>query len=252
MSRTDGMHTIDPNAPGAVEALLDFHRGLHGRAQMNGNESGDQNQDGPPDRPEGVSEEEWDALGDPGKRAIVRERDRASRAEQALATARAAKPAPPKPKEEQKPADKPAEQKPAGGEPDFAALIQQAVTAAIAPFQEREQQREAEAGARRVTDAVTEAAKARLHDPSDALAHIDLTGLTDGTGSPDAAKITAAIEDLAVRKPHLAKVVDDRRRPVPGSFIGAGAGPVTSTDDLVKSALAQMQQSTGVKLATSE
>ena len=35
----------------------------------------------PVERPEGVTEEEWEALGDPGKRAIVRERERAEKAE---------------------------------------------------------------------------------------------------------------------------------------------------------------------------
>jgi hypothetical protein len=42
-----------------------------------------------PEKPDGVTDAEWAALGDPGKNAIVRERQRAAAAEQALAAERA-------------------------------------------------------------------------------------------------------------------------------------------------------------------
>lgn len=240
MSRTDGLHTIDLAAPGAVLALLDFHRGIHGHAQMNG---ADGNGDAGPQRPDGVTEDEWSALGDPGKRALVRERDRATRAEQDLATARAAKPTPPKEKtgEEPKPAEKPATD-------DIAAIVKQAVDSAIKPFQEREQKRDAEDAARRIADAVTSAAKARLRDPSDALHNIDLADMTNGAGAADPDKINAALDDLVTRKPYLARVADDRRRAGDGSFVGATAPHNVSLDDQVKTALAAMQSATGVKL----
>lgn len=249
MSRsTTGPHGIDLTAPGGVEKLLAFHRGLCGHARMEAEQPqlpAGQPADAP-QRPDGVSEDEWSALGDPGKRALVRERDRATRAEHDLAAARSAsapKPAPPK-------------QDPPGGQGeqqqgDIAAIVQQAVAAAIAPFQQAQQQREAEDAARQVAQAVTTEADTRLYDPSDALSNLNLAELTDGSGRPDPTKITAALDDLVKRKPHLAKVVDTRPHPGAGSFLGGGAAPAVSMDDQVKAALAKMQASTGVKLAGS-
>ena len=49
----------------------------------------------PIERPEGVTEEEWEALGDPGKKAIAREREARVQAERERDAARA-RPAPPK------------------------------------------------------------------------------------------------------------------------------------------------------------
>ena len=235
--------TRDYDATGILDtgSLLAFHRDTFGPARMEG-------EDTLPEQPDGVSDEEWSALGDPGKRAIVRERERATKAEADLAAARAAtraRPAPPKQATEQGKAPDSSD----GSDPtDVAAIVQQAVAAALAPFEEREQQREAEQAASLVVGAVTAAAQSRLHDPSDATTNIDLASLTDDHGRPDAAKITAALDDLVQRKPHLAKVVDDRRRPAPGTPVG-GAAPVVSIDERVKATLAQMQAASGVKLA---
>ena len=95
------------------------------------------------------------------------------------------------------------------------------------------------------------AAAPRLHDPSDALAQIDVAGLTDGSGRPDDTKITAALDDLLKRTPHLAKPVDDRRRAPAGAPLGGGqiGRPLA---DRVKDALAQMQAATGVKLVKND
>jgi hypothetical protein len=200
-----------------------------------------------PERPEGVSEAEWAALGDPGKAAIVRERQRAAAAEQALAAERA--------KHAQKPPAKPETPKPAeppkgpDGQPDMAALIQQAVAAATAPLLEAQAQRDAETAAGRLRDAVTTAAAARFHDPTDALAHIDLTTLTDGNGHVDQQKVTTALDELLTRKPHLGKVIDTRRHAPDGTPIGGGAPPSAPLDDRVKATLARMQQASGVKFA---
>lgn len=197
-----------------------------------------------PERPDGVSEAEWAALGDPGKSALVRERGRATAAEQALAAARTTPPAP-RPAPPTKPADPP---KGPDGQPDLAAIVQQAVTAAIAPFQEAEARREAESAASTIRDAVTSAASTRFHDSTDALLHIDLTTLTDGTGRPDQQKISTALDDLLTRKPHLGKVIDPRRQAPPGTPIGGGVvGSTVPLDDRVKATLARMQQTTGVK-----
>ncbi len=226
--------------------LIAFHRETFGSSRMGGEDAGGgQGGEADPQRPDGVSEDEWSALGDPGKRAIVRERERATRAEQEAAALRASRPKPTPPK----PAPASQQEPQQHGEPDIAAIVQQAVAAAIAPFQQRDEERRAEDSARAIAKAVSDAAATRLHDPSDALGNLDLTGLTDGAGSPDAAKITAALDDLVKRKPHLAKVTDGRVRPAPGSMIGGAPSPVASEDERVKAALAKMQASAGIKLA---
>lgn len=195
----------------------------------------------PVERPDDVTEEVWDALGDPGKKALVRERSLREKAERDLAAARA-RPTPPT-----KPAAKPAEPaKPAGGDqPDVAAIVQQAVEAAIKPFQEREQQRDAEAAASKVRDAVLEAAKPKLHDATDAL-QIDLTTVLDDNGNADPAKVTAAVDELLKAKPHLAK--SDTRFAPPG--IGGGTPPA-NPKDRVAAILNDMQRATGVRLPSS-
>lgn len=178
------------------------------------------------DRPDGVSETEWAALGDPGKTALVRERQRATAAEQALAAHRADPP----------PTDK-------DGKPDIAAIVQQAVQAAVNPLIERDAAREAAQAAEKIRDTVTTAAGERFHDASDALAQIDLTTLTDGNGAVDQTKLTAALDDLLTRKPHLGKAVDNRRRAPDGSPIGATPISATSSlEDRVKAQLALMSQ----------
>jgi hypothetical protein len=209
--------------------------------------------DDPPERPEDVSEDEWNALGDPGKQAIVRiraERDEArsgkSEAERQLTAARA-RPTPPRPPAAPAPNAGQQPQPSAAGsddQPDIAALVQQAVQDAFKPFTEREQEREAGEAAQKIADAVKDAASA-LHDPSDALANIDLTKVTDGNGAPDAEKIKTELDDLVKRKPHLVK---DTRRFAPPSA-GASAGSAPTIDDRVKDTLARMQQKAGVKFA---
>ena len=225
--------------PGISPAeVLAFHKARFGDARMEGEEPPS------PEQPDGVSDEEWGALGDPGKRAIVRERERATKAETDLAAARAAtKPKPGPPKQPSAGAGEPSDPT------DVAAIVAQAVSAALKPFEEREQEREAEQAASLVIAKITENAKGRLHDPSDALAHVDLTTLVDESGRPDSAKITAALDSLVQAKPHLAKVVDDRRRPAPGAPVG-GAAPIVSMDERVKATLSKMQAAAGVKLAS--
>lgn len=200
---------------------------------------------GPPvERPDDIPEADWDALGDPGKQALVRERARAASAEEQVAAlraelAKAAKPAPPKPTDPPKPDPKP------GDQPDVAKLVQDAVAAAIKPFQEAETQRQAEVAAGKVRDAVVEAAKSRLHDSSDAVANIDMTKVVDDQGAADPAKITAELDDLVKRKPHLAKSATLVAPPGIG-----GGGPASTTDaEKVKAILADMQKATGLRTA---
>lgn len=195
-----------------------------------------------PQRPDGVSEDEWNALGDPGKRAIVRERERAEAAERSLAAARQ-RPAPPKP-QPPKADDKPKGDDKPNGELDIAAIVQQAVEAAVKPFREAEEQRQTQSAAEKITQSVLDAAKARLHDPTDALANIDLTAVVNDQGAVDETKVKDALDDLVKRKPHLAK--PGERQAPPG--IGGGA-PAGATDaDKVKAVLADMQRAAGVRL----
>lgn len=202
--------------------------------------------DAPPERPDGVEEAEWNALGDPGRKAIVRERARADTAERNLAAARAKpapppKPAAPAPTGVQPPAE-PAKPK-ESDQPDLAAIIQQAVAAAVKPFTDREEQRGIEDAADKIRTGVLDAAKLRLHDATDALANIDLTTVVNDQGVIDTDKVKTALDDLVTRKPHLAKA-EQRQAPI---GIGGGA-PAGATDaDKVKAVLADMQRATGVR-----
>lgn len=199
-----------------------------------------------PERPDGVTEEEWAALSDPGRAALTREREARQAAERALAASRA-RPAPPKqPAAPATPPEPPKPQPATGDQPDIAAIVQQAVQAAVKPFVEREEQRETQAAAEKVRTAVLDAAKDKLHDATDALANIDLTTIVTDQGTADAEKLKTALDDLVTRKPHLAKSTT-RQAPV---GIGGGA-PAAATDaEKVKAALADMQRATGLRNTT--
>ena len=213
--------------PAELAEIIATHRALFGGFVMetDGGET-------PPERPDGIEAAEWDALGDPGKRALVRERQRATDAERKLAAALAPK-AP--------------ELKPDGEQPDMAALIQAAVEAAVAPLRQAQEQQAIDAQARAVIDAVKAAAADRLHDASDATSLLDLTALVGADGAPDTAKIAAAINDLVAAKPHLARPQPYGRQGNPALY-GAPAGP--SAEDKVKASLARMQAASGIKLPT--
>ena len=187
------------------------------------------------ERPSGVSEEEWDALGDPGKRALSRERAAREQAERDLVSARSAERLGQKPKD-------------ADAEPvDINAIITQAVAAAIQPFQKAEEDRAAREAQGALAAKVRDAAKERLHDDSDALAHLDIDKLaTDG--QPDDAKIAAALDDLVKAKPYLAKPTDDRRRFDPHQPVG-GTQPPADAAEKVKEALDRMKAATGIRFA---
>ena len=198
-----------------------------------------------PERPEGISEAEWAALGDPGKAALTREREARRAAEQALAAHRSAPPpAPPK-------APTPPAPPPTGpdGQLDIAAMIERAVSAAVTPLHEAQAQRDADAAALVIRDAVTAAAGVRMHDANDALTQIDLTTVTDGNGRPDPAKITAALDALLQAKPYLGRVNDPRRRAPADALVGGTPGFVPSLDDRTKASLARMQAAAGVAFA---
>lgn len=198
--------------------------------------------DPPVERPEGVTEEEWTALGDPGRAALVRERTARTTAERALAAARAAKPTPPK--NTDPPADPPkSTEPPKTDEVDIAAIVKQAVDAAIKPFADRETARAVDEAAGKVRDAVLEAAKTKLHDPTDAVANIDLTTVITEQGVADPTKVTKALDDLLTAKPHLAKSTVLVAPP----GIGGGAPANATEGEKVAAALARMQKSVNLR-----
>ena len=198
--------------------------------------------DPPTDPPEGISPEEWSALGDPGKAAIVREREARQEAERKLAAA-TSRPAPPKSPPPAQPPPAPKLEPAPGEQPDIAAIVEQAVKAAIKPFEEREAAERTQRAADKVRDAVVDAAKTVLHDATDALAGIDLTKVVNDQGEADADKIKTELEGLVSRKPHLAK---GPRMAPPG--IGGGAPAAPTDAEKVKAVLADMQRATGVRL----
>jgi len=126
-------------------------------------------------------------------------------------------------------------------------MIKDAVDAALKPLHDAEAQRGAQAAAQKVADEVTKFAKDLLHDPADALTGIDLTKVVDEKGLADPAKIKAEIDGLIKDKPHYAK--STQRFAPPG--IGGGAPAQTTDADKVKSVLADMQKSAGVRLPSS-
>lgn len=234
-------HPLIPAKPAVITLdtlpqLFAYNRAKFGGWSMDGSD---------PVRPDDIPEETWDALGDPGKQALTREREARQSAERALAAARA-KPAPPKPTV--KPDEPAKSEAKADDQPDIAAIVKQAVDAAIKPFAEKDQQREAQSAAEKVRDAVKAAAKGRLHDESDGLM-IDLAAVVAEDGTPDAEKIKTALDTLIETKPHLAK--DTRRFAAPGVGPTATGGAVPMKEQ-VQSVLAQMQASTGVRIPRSE
>lgn len=206
-----------------------------------------------PQRPEDVPEETWDALGDPGKRALVSERTARLDAEKARDTAirerdaARARPTPPPGTPAAPPTPAPAPANPGNpgnpGQPDIAALIQQGIEAAMKPFQDAETQRTAERAAGKVREAVLEAAKPLLHDPTDALANVDLASVVNEAGMADAEKLKTALQNVIATKPHLAKTAV--RTAPPG--IGGGGQVATVDADKVKAVLADMQAAAGIR-----
>lgn len=235
----------------------------HHRARFGGWSMTNTPPENEPEKPERISDDEWTALGDTGRVAIVREREARQTAERALAASRA-RPAPPKKTAAPPKADDDA---PAAVAVPDADAITAAISTAMKPFadfmskqQEREDQREAEDAAGKVVDAVLKAAKGQFkpdekgsalefHNPSNALTMIDLTKVVDDNGRPDEAKIGAELVGLLKRETHLGKVVDTRRTAAPGTGAGAG-GAEAPLGDRVKDTLARMQEANGIRQAS--
>lgn len=257
MSRNHNPFAFDrPITLGNLHELFAHHKTLTGGFSMTAGNPAPEPEppaggDNPPERPDDVTEEEWGALGDPGKQALMRERTRRETAERNLAVARA-RPAPPKPAAPPAPAG--GQQDPPkpkdGDQPDIAALIKQAVDAAVKPFTDREEQRTVDEAADKVRTAVLDAAKGVLHDATDALTQVDLTTVIDDNGVADPVKVKSALTDLVTRKPHLAKPGQQQRQAPPG--IGGGAPANATEGEKVAAALARMQKSVNLRPPTQQ
>lgn len=184
------------------------------------------------ERPDGVSEQEWAALGDPGRRAIERERRNArderrqrEQAERERDEARRAtrSPEPPKPGQQQ---------------PDIAALIQQGIDAALRPVL----QQQAATAAERIRDRAQSLAASVLHNPADAAVHLDLSSMVTAAGDPDEQAIRDGLARLIEERPYLARPVDGRRA-ADGSGQGAGSSVGLTLQQRVQEQLDLMKTS---------
>lgn len=152
--------------------------------------------------PEGAEE-----LGDAGKQALARmkEKVKAANARARAAEARAAE---------------------AGDKDETDRVRREAETAATA-----------KANARILKAEIRAAAAGKLADPTDALAFLSTNDFeVDDDGDVDADEIAAAIDDLVRRKPHLA-AQGGSARPKPDRSQGASAKGTASTDQLFANAL---------------
>ncbi|MEU0245178.1 hypothetical protein ABZ192_12735 [Streptomyces sp. NPDC006235] len=89
--------------------------------------------------------------------------------------------------------------------------------------------------ARIVRAEIKAAAAGKLADPTDALALLDLSAFeVSDDGDVDAQKVSAAIEDLLTRKPHLAATAKPRFQ---GSGDGGAARKTSGPDQLTRADL---------------
>jgi hypothetical protein len=182
-----------------VETLLAFHRDAFGDTRMEAAVDEDEAEKTdaeaePVDDDEATAADKAEeekaaaaALGDAGKQAL----DRMKAKWQKERAARIA-------------AEKAAQAKPEGDDdkPDIEKIRAEAETAAAAKVNERI-----------IRSEVRAAAAGKLHDPKDALAHLDLTQFeVDADGNVDEAEIADAIADLLEKKPYLGVTQGDEKR----------------------------------------
>lgn len=184
-----------------ISELLAFHRSVFGDARM----------DDPPERPSDVTQEEWDALGDPGRRAIARVRQARDAAVAAQTAATQERDAAQTLAQQRQVELEQARQAAAGGAPaDVNAQIQAAVAAAVQQvtetFNGQIQQLNAAQAAERLLTRAQQIAADVLVVPDLVGSLVDLSTMTDGQG---------ALNEQALRD-NLATLVDTRpelRRP---------------------------------------
>lgn len=185
-----------------VGELIAWHRAHFGDARM----------EDPPQRPDDVTQEEWDALGDPGRRALDRVRRGQREAERQREAAVAAqadvvkerdaarvelealRKAPPKP-------DPPKDQ------PDVAAQIQAAVDSALQnvtkTYTEQLDNLRAERAAEQLTAQAQRIATDVLVDPALVGTFVDLRGVLNAQGQLDEQALRDNLATVVEQRPYL-------------------------------------------------
>lgn len=177
-------------------------------------EFGDARMDDPPERPADVTQEEWDALGDPGRRAI----DRVKRAEREAVRQREAAAAAQAEAEKQRDAARteaealrknPPKQDPPKDPPDVAAQIQQAVAAALEnvtkTYNEQLDQLRAERTAEQLTAQAQRIATDVMVDPSLVGTFVDLRTVLSPQGQLDEQALRDNLAAVLEQRPYLKK-----------------------------------------------
>lgn len=84
---------------------------------------------------------------------------------------------------------------------------------------------------KRAVLAEVKAAAAQFADPEDAAAFLDLTAYTSDDGEIDTEAISADLDALLERKPHLRRPAVEQKKPAPKPDPGQGARPATPPTD---------------------
>ncbi|MCU1590653.1 MAG: hypothetical protein JWP11_1909 [Frankiales bacterium] len=193
-----------------VDELIAWHRARFGDARMED-----------PQKPDDVTQEEWDALGDPGRRALDRVRRARSEAERARDAAVADKA-----KADQAAADAQAELEKAKKEPpkkedppaDVAAQIQTAVAAALEnvtkTYTEQIDQLRAERAAEQLTAQAQRVAADVLVDPTLVGTFVDLRTVVNPQGQLDEQALRDNLATLVEQRTYLKR---PEQAPAPGA-----------------------------------
>lgn len=202
------------------------------------------------ERPEGVSEDAWNDLGEPGKSALRKERKRATDAEkEKISLERQVKTLQSelvKKKAEEGKGGKPdssgqndgdgaQEKNGALNMEDVEKLISAAVNKATQPLIEAAKNKE-------LDEAIVGAASA-FYNPKDALLLVDKKEIVDENGNVDEKMLKYVLENVAKQRPYLLK--PERQS---GSMFLGGKPPASSVKERSEAALQRMQQATGINL----
>lgn len=205
-----------------IEELLAFHRGVFGDARMD---------DDPPERPSDVTQEEWDALGDPGRRALDRVRRAQRDADRARDAAVAAQTAAVRERDQARTELEKARKdaKPDDAPKDVAEQIKDAVAAAVQQvtqqFTEKIDTLTAAQAAERLQTRAQKIAGDVLIVPDLVGSLVDLSTMTDGQGALDEQALRDALATLIETRPEL------KRAAAPADPLGGHPGGARRTPD---------------------
>lgn len=192
--------------------------------------------------PQGVSADVWNALGDPGKSALRKERKRATEAEKNNAALQKQVEQLQTQIDDMKNSDgnKNGSNNNGGNNGDNPAanleeLIAKAVTSATKPLIEAAKNKE--------MDEAIIAAASEFYNPKDVLLLIDRKKITDSAGEIDKELLQSNIEEIAKQRPYLLKPVQRGQ----STFLG-GKNSAPTVKERTEQALQRMQQATGLHM----